>query len=146
MGVAERSRLLAGDVENGYHHSPSNDSSFLSGLKQRLLSFIFGRIWNEETDHRLVGYMRLLNPSSAVSVLIFVIFYVLEFRHSFVWLLCFFLQRVQCLTKNFYFHFQDYIDLIIWKVESLLFVGIQSYNPFLVSFCADQSSELNCIS
>ncbi|KAG7028693.1 Light-mediated development protein DET1, partial [Cucurbita argyrosperma subsp. argyrosperma] len=80
VGVAERSRLLASDVENGYHHSPSNDNSFLNGLKQRLLSFIFGRIWNEETDHRL---------------------------------------RVQCLTKNFYFHFQDYIDLIIWKVQFL---------------------------
>ncbi|XP_023540918.1 light-mediated development protein DET1-like isoform X2 [Cucurbita pepo subsp. pepo] len=80
VGVAERSRLHAGDVENGYHHSPSNDNSFLSGLKQRLLSFIFRRIGNEETDHRL---------------------------------------RVQCLTKNFYFHFQDYIDLIIWKVSRM---------------------------
>ncbi|KAG6597221.1 Light-mediated development protein DET1, partial [Cucurbita argyrosperma subsp. sororia] len=66
VGVAERSRLLASDVENGYHHSPSNDNSFLNGLKQRLLSFIFGRIWNEETDHRLVGYMQLLNPKSSV--------------------------------------------------------------------------------
>ncbi|XP_060197460.1 light-mediated development protein DET1 isoform X6 [Lycium barbarum] len=26
-------------------------------------------------------------------------------------------QRVQCLKKKFYFHFQDYIDLIIWKVS-----------------------------
>ncbi|KAB1218204.1 Light-mediated development protein DET1 [Morella rubra] len=28
-------------------------------------------------------------------------------------------QRVQCLKKNFYFHFQDYVDLIIWKVQFL---------------------------
>ncbi|XP_060197458.1 light-mediated development protein DET1 isoform X4 [Lycium barbarum] len=28
-------------------------------------------------------------------------------------------QRVQCLKKKFYFHFQDYIDLIIWKVQFL---------------------------
>lgn len=77
VGVPERSRLLAGNVENGYHHNPPDtDNSFLSGLKQRLLSFIFRRIWNEETDHR---------------------------------------SRVQCLTKSFYFHFQDYVDLIIWK-------------------------------
>ncbi|KAF3683304.1 Light-mediated development protein DET1 [Capsicum annuum] len=27
--------------------------------------------------------------------------------------------RVQCLKKKFYFHFQDYIDLIIWKVQFL---------------------------
>ncbi|XP_023526408.1 light-mediated development protein DET1-like isoform X2 [Cucurbita pepo subsp. pepo] len=81
VGVSERSRLLAGNVENGYHHNQSNtDNSFLSGLKQRLLSFIFRRIWNEETDHRL---------------------------------------RVQCLTKSFYFHFQDYVDLIIWKVSRM---------------------------
>uniref|UniRef100_A0A9I9CNG1 Light-mediated development protein DET1 n=1 Tax=Cucumis melo TaxID=3656 RepID=A0A9I9CNG1_CUCME len=81
VGVPERSRLVAGNVENGYHHNPPNtDNSFLSGLKQRLLSFIFRRIWNEETDHRL---------------------------------------RVQCLTKSFYFHFQDYVDLIIWKVQFL---------------------------
>lgn len=26
-------------------------------------------------------------------------------------------QRVQSLKKKFYFHFQDYVDLIIWKVN-----------------------------
>ncbi|XP_022146892.1 light-mediated development protein DET1 isoform X1 [Momordica charantia] len=81
VGVPERSRLLPSPVENGYHHNhPNTNNSFLTGLKQRLLSFIFRRIWNEEADHRL---------------------------------------RVQCLTKNFYFHFQDYVDLIIWKVQFL---------------------------
>lgn len=53
---------------------------FHSGIKQRLLSFIFRGIWNEETDPTL---------------------------------------RVQGLKKKFYFHFQDYVDLIIWKVQFL---------------------------
>lgn len=53
--------------------------SFLSGIKQRLLSFIFRGIWNDETDYSL---------------------------------------RVQGL-KKFYFHFQDYVDLIMWKVQFL---------------------------
>lgn len=59
---------------------PSSAGSFLCGIKQRLLSFIFQGIWNEETDPAL---------------------------------------RVQCLKKKFYFHFQDYADLIIWRVQFL---------------------------
>uniref|UniRef100_A0A453I7V3 Uncharacterized protein n=1 Tax=Aegilops tauschii subsp. strangulata TaxID=200361 RepID=A0A453I7V3_AEGTS len=55
-------------------------SSFLPGIKQRLLSFIFHKTWNEEPDQAL---------------------------------------RVQHLKKKFYFHFQDYVDLIIWKVQFL---------------------------
>ncbi|XP_073106300.1 light-mediated development protein DET1 isoform X2 [Elaeis guineensis] len=55
-------------------------TSFLSGIKQRLLSFIFCKIWNEEADPTL---------------------------------------RVQHLKKKFYFHFQDYVDLIMWKVQFL---------------------------
>ncbi|CAN8246662.1 unnamed protein product [Cochlearia groenlandica] len=69
------------DVVNGLHDSqPSSENSFLSGIKQRLLSFIFREIWNEESDNTL---------------------------------------RVQSLKKKFYFHFQDYVDLIIWKVQFL---------------------------
>ncbi|GAB2286504.1 acid phosphatase det1 [Dionaea muscipula] len=56
------------------------ENSFLGGIKQRLLSFIFRGIWNEETDQSM---------------------------------------RVQCLKKKFYFHFQDYVDLVIWKVQFL---------------------------
>ncbi|KAF7837373.1 light-mediated development protein DET1 isoform X1 [Senna tora] len=56
------------------------ENSFLSGIKQRLLSFIFRGIWNEEKDDTL---------------------------------------RVQSLKKKFYFHFQDYVDLIMWKVQFL---------------------------
>lgn len=56
------------------------ESNFLSGIKQRLLSFIFRGIWTEETDQTL---------------------------------------RIQCLKKKFYYHFQDYVDLIIWKVQFL---------------------------
>ncbi|GMQ07586.1 hypothetical protein CsSME_00051723 [Camellia sinensis var. sinensis] len=68
-------------VGNGLQHNQSiPNSSFLSGIKQRLLSFIFRGIWAEETDQTL---------------------------------------RIQCLKKKFYFHFQDYVDLIIWKVQFL---------------------------
>lgn len=43
------------DAENGLHHSqPNAENSFLSGIKQRLLSFIFREIWNEESDNTLV--------------------------------------------------------------------------------------------
>lgn len=54
--------------------------SFLPGIKQRLLSYIFRKTWNEVPDETL---------------------------------------RVQHLKKKFYFHFQDYVDLIIWKVQFL---------------------------
>lgn len=68
-------------VENHMHQGqPNMENSFLSGIKQRLLSFIFQGIWNEETDDSL---------------------------------------RIQRLRNKFYFHFQDYVDLIIWKVQFL---------------------------
>ncbi|KAK3225896.1 hypothetical protein Dsin_005758 [Dipteronia sinensis] len=68
-------------VENGLQQNqPNQGNSLLSGIKQRLLSFIFRGIWNEETDQ---------------------------------------IVRIQCLKKKFYFHFQDYVDLIIWKVQFL---------------------------
>ncbi|XP_022726816.1 light-mediated development protein DET1 isoform X2 [Durio zibethinus] len=68
-------------VDNGIHHDqPNSNSYFLSGIKQRLLSFIFREIWSEETDQT---------------------------------------QRVQCLKKKFYYHFQNYVDLMIWKVQFL---------------------------
>ncbi|KQK04393.1 light-mediated development protein DET1 isoform X5 [Brachypodium distachyon] len=62
------------------HGQAAQGSSFLPGIKQRLLSFIFRKTWNEEPDQTL---------------------------------------RVQHLKKKFYFHFQDYVDLIIWKVQFL---------------------------
>ncbi|XP_031287845.1 light-mediated development protein DET1-like [Pistacia vera] len=84
MTTSDRSRLhhLPGNnIENGSNHDqPNQDNPFLSGIKQRLLSFIFRGIWNEETDQT---------------------------------------TRIQCLKKKFYFHFQDYVDLIIWKVQFL---------------------------
>ncbi|KHG29244.1 Light-mediated development DET1 [Gossypium arboreum] len=75
--------VLAGNrgdlVDNGTNHDqPNSNNSFLSGIKQRLLSFIFREIWSEETDQT---------------------------------------QRVQCLKKKFYFHFQDYVDLVILKAS-----------------------------
>ncbi|BFG20625.1 hypothetical protein CerSpe_068990 [Prunus speciosa] len=74
-------QLPENPVENGLHQSePSSEYCFLSGIKQRLLSFIFRGIWNEEPDQAL---------------------------------------RVQSLKKKFYFHFQDYVDLVIWKVQFL---------------------------
>ncbi|XXG67031.1 hypothetical protein AAC387_Pa06g0467 [Persea americana] len=84
MAVLDKGKqndLAMHQVENGLqHHQHTPGGPFLSGIKQRLLSFIFRGIWNEEADHAL---------------------------------------RVQCLKKKFYFHFQDYIDLIMWKVQFL---------------------------
>ncbi|KAF7022442.1 hypothetical protein CFC21_035195 [Triticum aestivum] len=75
------------------HGQAAQGSSFLPGIKQRLLSFIFRKTWNEEPDQAL---------------------------------------RVQHLKKKFYFHFQDYVDLIIWKVQFLdrhhLFIKFGSVN------------------
>ncbi|KAF8379867.1 hypothetical protein HHK36_029316 [Tetracentron sinense] len=84
MVITDKGRqheLPVNRVENGLQHNQHiPGSSFLSGIKQRLLSFIFRGIWNQEADHSL---------------------------------------RVQCLKKKFYFHFQDYVDLIMWKVQFL---------------------------
>ncbi|KAB2627289.1 light-mediated development protein DET1 [Pyrus ussuriensis x Pyrus communis] len=73
--------FLTSNTQTDLHQGqPSSDYCFLSGIKQRLLSFIFRGIWNEESDQS---------------------------------------SRVQLLKKKFYFHFQDYVDLIIWKVQFL---------------------------
>ncbi|KAG9160401.1 hypothetical protein Leryth_008805 [Lithospermum erythrorhizon] len=60
------------------HNQSIPENSFLSGIKQRLLSFIFRKICNEEQDPAM---------------------------------------RMQYLKKKFYFHFQDYVNLVIWKVS-----------------------------
>ncbi|BAS72289.1 Os01g0392800, partial [Oryza sativa Japonica Group] len=49
------------------------------------------------------------------------------------------LLRVQHLKKKFYFHFQDYVDLIIWKVPTVyplltLSLTLFPYFYFLKSF------------
>ncbi|XP_021903407.1 light-mediated development protein DET1 isoform X2 [Carica papaya] len=62
MVAPERNRVQQfpgnrGDhMENGLRNDqPNADNLFLSGIKQRLLSFIFREIWNEETDQTLVS-------------------------------------------------------------------------------------------
>ncbi|XP_010246313.1 PREDICTED: light-mediated development protein DET1 isoform X2 [Nelumbo nucifera] len=50
--------LSANQVENGLQsHQNMPGTPFLSGIKQRLLSFIFRGIWNEETDHTMVQFL-----------------------------------------------------------------------------------------
>ncbi|CAD5187736.1 unnamed protein product [Musa acuminata subsp. malaccensis] len=83
MTVPNKSKPVGSVHEsaNGIHHQPvAQASSFLTGIKQRLLSFIFRKAWSEEADPIL---------------------------------------RVQHLKKKFYFHFQDYVDLIMWKAQFL---------------------------
>ncbi|XP_021636443.1 light-mediated development protein DET1 isoform X2 [Hevea brasiliensis] len=99
MAIADKSKMHQSSwshVENSVHNTqPSSDNSFLSGIKQRLLSFIFRGIWNEERHNSMfIGTHG---------------FYCTALHH----------QRVQGLKKKFYFHFQDYVDLIIWKVQFL---------------------------
>lgn len=59
MAISDNSRqhqALVNHVEDGVNHNhPNPENTFLSGIKQRLLSFIFQGIWNEETDETLVG-------------------------------------------------------------------------------------------
>ncbi|KAJ1391261.1 Six-hairpin glycosidase superfamily [Sesbania bispinosa] len=84
MALSDKNKqhqLPGNHIENHMHPAqPNLGNSFLSGIKQRLLSFIFQGLWNEERDDAL---------------------------------------RAQRLRKKFYFHFQDYVDLIIWKVQFL---------------------------
>lgn len=65
MALPDKSKLPQlpeNHAQNGLHHSqPSLEDSFLSGIKQRLLSFIFRGIWNEEKDQSLVGFLTLLS-------------------------------------------------------------------------------------
>ncbi|PWZ12634.1 Light-mediated development protein DET1 [Zea mays] len=76
--------FLHSHVQTGY------GGSFLPGIKQRLLSYIFCKTWNEVPDQTL---------------------------------------RVQQL-KKFYFHFQDYVDLIIWKPDDVKACLLLLYRSF----------------
>lgn len=61
------------NVEN--HVQPNMGNSFLSGIKQRLLSFIFQGIWNEETDDTLVSFINsLLIAQSSFSMFYLALF------------------------------------------------------------------------
>ncbi|KAK1305287.1 Light-mediated development protein DET1 [Acorus calamus] len=94
------------ELSNGLQQQDVQGSSFLSGIKQRLLSFVFRGIWNEETDHTLIAYL----SSKEKKV-------IKHGSHCNNWRAKRPSMRVQRLKKKFYFHFQDYIDLIIWKVS-----------------------------
>ncbi|KAG6489349.1 hypothetical protein ZIOFF_050618 [Zingiber officinale] len=48
-------------TNNIHHQQVTQANSFLSGIKQRLLSFIFRKAWNEESDPSLVQLKPLLN-------------------------------------------------------------------------------------
>lgn len=65
MALPDKSKLPQlpeNHAQNGLHHSqPNLEDSFLSGIKQRLLSFIFRGIWDEEKDPSLVGFLTLLS-------------------------------------------------------------------------------------
>ncbi|KAI9078754.1 hypothetical protein K1719_039212 [Acacia pycnantha] len=80
LSLCDKNKQQPGNHVENNQSLPNLENPFLSGIKQRLLSFIFRRIWNEETDDTL---------------------------------------RVQSLKKKFYFLFQDYVDLIMWKVQFL---------------------------
>lgn len=54
-----RLQQVLSHAANGLPHNQLvGETSFLSGIKQRLLSFIFQAIWNEETDPCLVSYLK----------------------------------------------------------------------------------------
>nr|XP_025699865.1 light-mediated development protein DET1 isoform X3 [Arachis hypogaea] len=50
----KQQQLLGNHIYNNIHQAqPNPGNSFLSGIKQRLLSFMFRGLWNEETDDTL---------------------------------------------------------------------------------------------
>lgn len=55
MSLSDKIEQLPGNHIENNQGQPSLESPFLSGIKQRLLSFIFRRVWNEERDDALVG-------------------------------------------------------------------------------------------
>ncbi|RYR10351.1 hypothetical protein Ahy_B05g078817 isoform E [Arachis hypogaea] len=56
----KQQQLLGNHIDNNIHQAqPNPGNSFLSGIKQRLLSFMFRGLWNEETDDTLVGFLKL---------------------------------------------------------------------------------------
>lgn len=66
-----------------------------------------------------VHYFLFVISSYAISL--FVCFAINVFNVINLTFMTFSLQRVQSLKKKFYFHFQDYVDLVIWKVRLALF-------------------------
>ncbi|KAK9085208.1 hypothetical protein Sjap_025619 [Stephania japonica] len=80
QGNGKQVELPLGQGGTGLQRYQSQEASFLSVMKQRLLSFLFRGLWNDERDRTM---------------------------------------RAQCLKKKFHFLFQDYVDLIMWKVQFL---------------------------
>jgi len=48
-------------------------------------------------------------------------------------------QRIQGLRKKFYFHFQDYVDLIIWKVDIFCIL-----NDFVTALSSQEHLSKEC--
>lgn len=82
-------QVLVNHVGNGFHHSlPQSETSFLSGIKQRLLSYIFRGIWNE-ADQTMVSKRILISVcAKSVSMLI-------------AWLLCNLLCHQSCKSLDY---------------------------------------------
>lgn len=74
------------NVENHMHQGqPNMGNSFLSGIKHRLLSFIFQGIWNEETDDTLVSFINpLLIAQSSFSMFYLALFLCLTCFRKFI--------------------------------------------------------------
>lgn len=64
MALSDKNKqhqLPGNHIENHMHQGqPNLGNSFLSGIKQRLLSFIFQGLWNEERDDTLVSLLNSL--------------------------------------------------------------------------------------
>jgi len=70
-------------IENHMHQGQTNpENSFLSGIKQRLLSFIFQGLWNEERDETSVGLQNFLFIAVQYSPSLIFIAYIGRFSPS----------------------------------------------------------------
>ena len=101
-------QLPQNHVQNGLHHSqPNLEESFLSGIKQRLLSFIFRRIWNEEKDRTLVGYI-IFVPY------LFIFFQFPEYKYCFSYLWATLAVLISLsLSLSIFLHFTKHCEIII---------------------------------
>ncbi|KAE8660961.1 Light-mediated development protein DET1 [Hibiscus syriacus] len=116
-GVILDEKVFHNDCVNFTHNMGAflyDDLLAVVSLRYQTIHILQIRDSGNLVDVRAIGaYCReddelFINSSSQARCFCFYVLY-----------LSFPLQRVQCLKKKFYFHFQDYVDLVILKVQFL---------------------------
>jgi hypothetical protein len=119
-------------VENHMHQGqPNMENSFLSGIKQRLLSFIFQGIWNEETDDSLVSLINsLLIAQSSFYMFYLAMFLCLTCCREFI---IYYLGRIE--AHSLFPNISVFIPFYFWYGESFSFFSIVLRSKLLRCSC-----------